>query len=302
MRYFLVKSKNTGKMERIPAVKEIFERETEINEMPYYQVIKGEVRLFAQCPSCKNPVQLIGLYKKTKNNPYAKHTGKNAAGFPPFKHEQYKLCPYRAKKIYKENEKRTLTKDALALEILTILKENFDRITYLLKKQFGINFSTAFMEKTLENYLAMQGYIYSGATLENIPWVLLYLSMNRNLYGQSIRKDSFIYDELKKKKHGIQFSETESTVKVTGFDCGFAHLGFFFTEHRSEPRDGLLHESISFRITIERNRSGITEKLLIKKIVFDHDYFLNLINYENNEHRNQDLFDLANKHLKGILS
>ena len=283
---------------RIPVIKEVFEKETEMNEQPYYQVINGEVRVFAQCPACENPVQLIGLYKTIEKRPYAKHTGKNIAGFPAFNYEQYELCPYRTKKVYDNNEKRTLTKDPLALEILTILKENFDRIVYLLKKQFGINFSLSFMEETLKKYLAMQGYIYRGATMENIPWVLLYLSLNRNLYGQSIRKDSFIYTELKEQQYGIKFQEvSDESVKVVGFDCGFARLGFFLTDHRSEPRDGILYESISFIVTIEKNNSGISERLLVKTIVFDHDYFFNLINYGNDKYRNQKLLDLANKYL-----
>lgn len=49
------------------------------------------------CPSCLNPVQLIGIAKQIKVIPYGKHTGKDILGFPKWNYIKYEYCPYASK-------------------------------------------------------------------------------------------------------------------------------------------------------------------------------------------------------------
>lgn len=69
-------------------------------ETPYVQRGPGgEKQYFAQCPLCRNPIQIVGLFSKRVRDeasfstrelkPYGKHTGKDIGGFPAFQFELF---------------------------------------------------------------------------------------------------------------------------------------------------------------------------------------------------------------------
>lgn len=72
---------------------------------PYKFVGKdNEMRRFAICPACDNPIQIIGIYKKCKNTdkPYGKHYNRNTE-IGIHNEQAYQYCPYR-KRITKRQE------------------------------------------------------------------------------------------------------------------------------------------------------------------------------------------------------
>ncbi len=86
MKYF--KTTPDRKAEKFEISLENFQRETG-RKQPYEQEIdeRGKFSQYAICPSCLNPIQLIGLVTKTKMKPYGRHTGKDIDGLPKWNYD-----------------------------------------------------------------------------------------------------------------------------------------------------------------------------------------------------------------------
>lgn len=65
----------------------------------YEQESGGELKHFAVCPRCNNPVVILGIYKKIDVAPHARHaSGVNLPGVAQFNEYKYLHCPYHVKK------------------------------------------------------------------------------------------------------------------------------------------------------------------------------------------------------------
>lgn len=68
----------------------------------------------------------------------------------------------------------------------------------------------------LRRYLASEAYMYCGATLYNIPWMLLYFSGKYiSLWHVRVRKESWLHFRLDFVEHEQKYSSKEDTVKET---------------------------------------------------------------------------------------
>jgi hypothetical protein len=147
----------------------------------------------------------------------------------------------------------------------------------------------------LDKYFSMEGHLYIGATMENIPWIFLYLSLNQTLYKRTILRDSLAFNAIKDNVYGIVFENTENEKYVTiePQPEAFLNLNFSFLAHERKRRDGQFLEVISFCIYQDE------KEVFKEKIVLNTDWFFNLVEYdewiENN--RNKKLLELAKEYL-----
>lgn len=51
--------------------------------------------------------------------------------------------------------------------------EQFDRVVYILEKETQLVLSENALRGMLQRYKGERGYLYTGATLRNVPWILL---------------------------------------------------------------------------------------------------------------------------------
>lgn len=75
--------------------RDIFEEDTG-NESLFCQVnASGDKSYFAVCPACDNPIQIIGLYKKSErtDKPYGKHYPRSIPKLAEYNHEAYISAP-----------------------------------------------------------------------------------------------------------------------------------------------------------------------------------------------------------------
>ena len=273
MRYCIIVDKSG--VESLPIPVDVVSIEKATNrEKPCFIDKDGKVKnikVFGLCPACKNPVQIIGLYKRFETKkPYAKHYGKTIDDIAKHDQDAYEACPYRKRREYNQNSKR-VSGSALSLEIKARLIKHFDKVAYIIRKDTGIRYSKKLLKEMLKTYRGWGAWEYFGATLENIPWAFLYMTDSKSLFGQYIRKDGKLYSELKKR--GVRLKENGEFVQIFGFDGKSFNLRHYFTKHVSEPKDGEFRESVEAVFMLN------DEEILIQKIIFDHDYFFNLVNY-----------------------
>lgn len=303
MRYCCIKN-DQNQQKIIPIIKEVFETETK-REPPFYQIKNERNLVFALCPACGNPIQIIGFYKDNEKpfmdnpkKPFGRHYCKDIEKIGKHNQTTYEMCPYRRKKHYIRTEKRageSLTGVQIRLKFI----EHFDKVVHVAQKSMEIRYGEGIIKKMLLHYKAWEAWQYTGATLENIPWTFLYMSDSQQLYGQYIKKGGYLHRELKKKKYEAILTSSGDFVKFCGFTVKTKRLKHFFTKHISTPNDGKINEHFTAMFVITDEILQTPDIVVLEKIIyFDHDYFFNLLHYEKWD-KNEQLLKLAYDTLHG---
>lgn len=302
MKYFKTKASKTAPKFEITL--ENFDRETHQAPQFYKDGNTKKPSRYAICPSCLNPIQIVGLVQKSKVRPYGRHTGKNIDGLPQWNYQKYRYCPYAAKtdsiSPY-DDWTSNLIIDKEVVELYNLLKTEFDRVVYVISKELGISCSNLFWEKALKSFLSDYGYTYLWLTAENLPYIFAFLGMqHKNIFGQSIAVNSPIYNALKGVK-GVHFEKNEKrkdyAVLQRAENAEFICLKLRFYGHKQKGLDGEeVQESIM--VCIDDN---IAQKVVYeKKLVFNQTFFLNLIKADNTSNRNEKLLNIAAEQMTGI--
>lgn len=249
---------------------------------------KGTLQ-FAVCPSCENPIQIIGLYDEMPHTdrPYGRHTGKAVEGFPNYDAEAYEWCPLvRGNRNYgKNSRKRKL--EGLPFEILKLVRREFDRIAYVIEKETGVKISAGSARRMLDSFLSERGHLYVGATYRNVPWMVAYMSDSQSLYMQRIADNPELVAAVRDRVPDANMNEYGRLVK------GRRYYGVHmcFIHHKQMVEDGDLRETMKFVVSDDA-RNSVYEKLL----EFDFGFFERLVNLPpSRSWRNRELLDVADE-------
>ncbi len=246
---------------------------------------------YALCPACDNPIQICALYKKKENSPkpYGRHTGKDIKDFAPFDSQKYDFCPYAShRKGY--NNYDELIKDDIdqsTIEALELLRDNFDKVIYLVKKESGIKISNNFAKEMLVSFLGNgnenAGYLFYYFNKTNFPYLFAYRCKDFSLRGRYINTEAPLYNILKERN--VKFSKDGQY--LVSFAENPQSYVFSFIHYKIETIEGDIHETVKFCI-FDKQRNIIFER----KIIIDLAYINNLIKMENFK-RNEELLNVA---------
>lgn len=265
---------------------------------PYSQTnARGDESLFAVCSECENPIQIIGLFKNTPESgriPYGRHCDKSIPDIAPYDHSDYLDCPYSNPKWKKDKVKR-VAESRVAKATLKLLREQFDRVIYILSKDIEVYISYSKAESMLQSYLANEGWRYRIATLNNLPWVFGETVGATPLFGRKILQDGMLYNVLLEKCPEVLFvsCETDKYVKVMNQDGIHIDLHYVLMNHRKRLENDRLYEDVDFWVY---RGGGISDAVTIlrKTIRIQTDYFMNVIHLSpEKERRNQRLLEIS---------
>lgn len=277
--------------------RDIFERKTK-KLPPYVQTGEDKKsRQFAQCPACNNPIQLIGLYSENARiSPYGKHYNRDVKGIAEHNEQSYWFCPYASHNYSaKSINDRKPTFTSFEAEIYKTLRDNFDLAIYILKQDTGIYIGPGMARKLLENYIASEAWMYSFATIYNLPWMLMFTSITFPLYGKLVREDSAIYKDLSKDKR-FDFSRYNSNYFKIGTK-EFIILQYRFLMHRRSVVDDEVIESFEATVNEDVSKSEkypVWKELSKEKVTINEYRFPNLIcSLNRGKYRDDELLNIA---------
>ena len=300
MKYFKTEASRTAPRYKITP--DVFEKVTE-HKYPFEQVNQNKtISQYGICPSCLNPIQIIGISKKIKVASYGKHTGKNIKDLPNWERIKYEYCPYASTNDRREIDDEELLPEITesVIELYDLLKNQFDRVVYVISKELDIRCSTKFWESALQQYIVNHSYCYPWLTESNLPYVFAYHGMrHRDVYGQQFKVGSDIFNTLKRLENvSFESHKKDSEYEVLTSRGEYINLEFRFTEHRQKALSGeTLKESMLF--CVDDLLSGYT--VFQKRIEFSENYFMNLINKADNINKRQQwLLDIAEKHMQPL--
>ncbi len=249
--------------------KETFEDLTLLKK-PYYIPEKKYDVHFAVCPQCDNPIQIIGLYKKLKHteNPYGRHYPKSIEDLAAYNQQAYDFCPYARKKPRKIPPK-ALKANLTDYErnIYYTLRNQFDRVIYFIEQELDMRISKNFAKSMLEIYVGGNRWKYPGATPNNIPYMLWYLSWSKGLYKQRVKIGSDLYRAIEEKYSKVEFIPTRDNkyAFISNKPGTFVQITGRMAGHEQNITNDELRETITF-IVAEYISKG-KEKQIYKKVI-----------------------------------
>ncbi|WP_368759037.1 hypothetical protein [Pseudomonas aeruginosa] len=256
--------------------------------------LRSDDRHFAVCPYCDNTIQLKGLYKETVGGArrYGSHVGTPVAGFP-FNQLDLEFCPYKLKNSARNKSSRRKT-GPVSQEIVNLAISEFDRIVSILRDDFGFIFSNAFAGRMLDQWFDSQGYLYTGAHLRNLPWMIAYFAPVQTLLGQYLGKNIELAAAIRANVPAAVLTAEGQLAKGTAW----FKLELQCLHHKVaiDPEDGHLIETLMLRVQdfSHTNEAAKAPTVYQKQIVFEPDRFEDLIQVPpERAKRNEKLLDLA---------
>lgn len=285
--------------------KDRFEDET-FRRDPWYQPgSAGKLAQFAVCPACDNPIQLVGLYELPPNvkSPFGKHATKTIPGIAPFDGESRNDCPYFNPRQHQKTDRKSRF-DGVPRKILKLLIEQFDRVVYILEKDTQVALSENALRGMLQRYKGERGYLYTGATLRNVPWIFAYMSDATRLFGQKVGGNAELVEAIAYKVPGAEINANGrlESRKLSGSKGTYFDLKMSFIRHRivkDNEASGLL-ESMEF--VVSQPHKGELEHIHKDVITFDPARFESLIRMPaDHPYRRLDRVKLAREELGDLL-
>ena len=299
MKHFKVKASRYA--ERYEITRENFERVTGCKE-PFEQIKDtGRASQYAICPSCLNPIQIIGLVQEIKSKPYGRHSGKNINGFPAWNERKYEYCPYADRNKRRQPNEDELLREITdsVIELYNLLREQFDRVVYVISKELGIRCSTMFWRKVLNQFLVNEVYFYPWLTESNLPYIFELKGMqHQNILGQKFLIGTQLYNAIEA-HNNVSFEVDEKNPEYARLkNAGtYLNLQVRFYGHRQKAVEGEeLSESMFFCV----DDMDSDEEIYRTRLTFNETYFPNLIKDSKNENRQLWLLDIAKDMMKGI--
>lgn len=249
---------------------------------PWYKVSdSGSPRYFAVCPACNNPIQIIGFYRLPANvtAPYAKHYGTALPGVGLFDREAYEHCPYADKTKSTGSGKDKRSPGALSHQILQLLIEHFDKVIWLLSKTIGIRIDEKLALSMLRQYSREEGWLYSRATLMNIPWIFAYMADWQDILYKKVEDMETAQALMVAEPERLAVSENGFLVKAPSC-TDYLTLGTYYTCHSTVVTDHELSEIMDMVVTLKRGYEEPRE-IYRRQIVFDFHYFNNIVNFSD---------------------
>lgn len=278
---------------------------------PYYRVMpNGRESFFAVCPCCENPIQIVGIFKNTKEagrKPYGKHCKGSIPQLAEYCQEDYYNCPYSKPQKKERNTDYRSADSRVAQASLHLLAEQFDRVIYILSKDMEVRISQSVAEEMLKSYVNNKGWLYRDSTLNNLPWKLAESARGIKLFGRLIYSGGLLEQALRDKCPEVELVAVDGTkhssplLQIKNRDGCFVNLRYVMYDHQVTTDENREHieETIVFRVY--RGEAPNIETVFEKTIPIRTDYFMNLIDSKKETYRNPKLLQMAKSFLEPYL-
>lgn len=248
---------------------------------PYFKEIKDKkISYFAICPACQNPIQIINFHKKSNDEGkvttlYAKHYNKSIENLANYNKSSYLNCSLGSQ-ISFNSKKKIINKDK-ENEIISFLEKHKKSITYFIRYMTGINFSPKKIENILDEFILTEGYYFTYVSKYNLPFSILYLSNNQNLFMQYIKEEEIKLEFSK----SLYFKISEDGQVIPKDKSIYSQIGLYFSNFKVRRINN--SSIMEMMLNIEESAYKKSNLFYRKIITFDINHFWNIILKEERE-------------------
>lgn len=244
-----------------------FEKQT-CHEYPYYRAKKNKrLSLFAVCPECGNPIQIVNMYGEEmmqnvtrKVTLYGKHTGRSVEGFLDWNEAEMKNCSLYNPSSLGNTEIRTKTEESE--EIKEIIENNWRKIKQDIRSIVGVNLLNTVMEHMYEVFMESHAYSYKAVNKYNIPYAIL-------RYQEAISIcHTFLFDSSMSANVKDKINNNSKYFEILGKKIkrkvsGNYNLGIYLTKYQKKEHKQYIHMVV---YEVDGNRKEGRNIILEEKI------------------------------------
>lgn len=247
----------------IHLTQENYNQETN-REWPYIQHDGGEVKSYALCPACENPVTLVNRHvvQTDAHILYARHSGYSVYGLAVHDQATYEDCPLHNPERFDSKTRRTGEK--WNEEIREALKNHIHLVIKQLEISTGITYSDKLVESMLIDFGGNRGWEYKAISLYNLPFGFAYMTEAQDLFG--IKVGSLIAESINEKSTCFGASRYGYVYRKKG-EMG-SDIRFFFNNHRI-AESALGKDSVDLMVVEIEKKTHQSKTLYKKKMEFD---------------------------------
>ena len=239
-----------------------FEKQT-CHEFPYYRTKKdNRLSLYAICPECGNPIQIINLYGEEmmqnvthKITLYGKHIGRAVDGFSYWSEIEMKNCSLYNPSPLGNTEIRTKTEESE--EIRKIIERNWKKIKQDIRGIIGVNLTNKIMDHMYQVFMDSHAYSYKAVNKYNIPYAMLRYQEAISIYNAFLF-DSIMNENVKDRINSYSEYCEILDRKISKKKNGYYNIGIYFTGYQKKEHKQYIHMVIY-------ETDGKTEKRIILK-------------------------------------
>lgn len=171
--------------------------------------------------------------------------------------------------------------------ILEVLIEHADAVHFMVQRFLGASVPAPAFQSLLQQFSVHEGYLYRAVTTSNLPFALLYMGGNQDLFPCRPTRDSLIGEAVK----GSQNFELNGERIVRKAKGGA--LRFFVTGHRVESTPEGARQYMT--LIVEEETAGKKIRLLSASRELEVAYFRNMVD------KRQRLRDIADGQFGSLL-
>lgn len=241
---------------------------------PYVQVNRDwSMSYYAVCPICDNPIQIVCLHSDPlhgKRKPHGRHCRKSVPGLAEFDMDAFLSCPYANYGKTRTGKRHRSEDQKQSKELLIFLREQFDRVIYIIQQESQIYITQATAEKMLLQFINSKAWTYSDTRMNNLPWAMANSDISHELYGRLVKVNTDLHRFLASRCPEVRLEKAERSgyVRIGKQPGRFVDLHYHFQQHEfglSEDSEHM-NETIRFVITrgaVNRQRTVYSKVLTI---------------------------------------
>ncbi|HFN7101978.1 TPA: hypothetical protein ACHGQ2_006021 [Pseudomonas aeruginosa] len=237
---------------------------------PYVWNTGNEVKSYALCPACVNPVLLVNRHvaKTDAKILYAKHAGRSIPGLAEHDQQAYESCPFHNPERFDSKTRRTdqVRND----EIREALINHIHLVIKTLETATGITYSDELVEGMLRDFGANQGHQYKAISLYNLPFGFAYMTEAQDMYG--LKVDNDLAEQITENSVGFEVGTYRKVIRKKGTKG--TSLRLYFNNHRL-GESSIGDDSIDLVVAEIHNATRTSTIVCSKTIEFNSEYFFN---------------------------
>ncbi|QKL70120.1 hypothetical protein HI806_01920 [Ralstonia solanacearum] len=214
---------------------------TTSKKYPWFQERGGNVRHYATCPECDNPIQVINLDVDSKVDGagrslplYAKHVAFDVPELAVYDEDAYNECGLANPRSFNGTERRPAN-SRFADEILQLLVREPDALHIIAERFLDAHIPDELFAAMLMQFKNQQGHLYRAVTTSNLPYAVLYMSGSQDLFTCRPKSGTSPVAQALSKSTSFELRNSR-IVRRTGAK---GSLRFFVTDHKQakSPED-----------------------------------------------------------------
>ncbi len=255
---------------------------------PYYQEQGSDIKHYAICPDCGNPVTIVNLhvdkYHDNKDEDkrtmpmHARHIRRSVEGIADYNDAAYEDCSYA--NPVSSTDKRKREEGSVSHEILELLKRYPDVVIHVIQRSVGITIGDEQFTNMLRIFKSEDGHRFRYVNKFNLPYAFIYMANNQNLRDYSIDKRTAVGKQV---SDAIEANAKWSFVTRWG-DIRrqkgikeFIEVSFYCSDFKIRDSEEGKKQAFDLHI-VETSSAKGKNKIASIEISFDESYFYNIVN------------------------